>query len=415
MIGYDEALALIQREAKPLPVVPRTPMAGQVLAEAVHSGEDLPPFDNSAMDGFALRVGDAGAIAGAEFEVLGAQAAGDAQTAAQGGAWEIMTGARIPDGLDAVIPVEQVEVLARDGDGKPARIRLQADVPPGQHVRRHGEDVRKGDRFLAAGTRLDAPQLMLLAALGVPLVDVHATPRVALLNTGRELVDDPAQALGSGEIRNSNGPYLARRIEEAGGDVVLRQTVSDDAEAFFIAMEQARSAGVELVLSTGAVSMGRYDFIPDALRKLGATLHFHKVAIRPGKPLLFATLPNGALFFGLPGNPASSAVGLRFFVEPALRTMLGLAPERPLRLPLLGGYRKRHALRFHLKGHVALDGDGRLQARVLPGQESFRIAPLAHSNAWIVIDAAAGDLEDGALVDVYPPGHLLGLQLQGQG
>ena len=121
-----------------------------------------------------------------------------------------------------------MEVLARDGDGKPARIRLQADVPQGQHVRVRGEDVRSGDRFLAAGTRLDAPQLMLLAALGVPLVGVRATPRVALLNTGRELVDDPAQPLASGEIRNSNGPYLARRIEQAGAELVLRQTVSDD-------------------------------------------------------------------------------------------------------------------------------------------------------------------------------------------
>jgi molybdopterin molybdotransferase len=415
MIGYGEALAIIRREATPLPVVPCTPVPGQVLAEPVHSGEDLPPFDNSAMDGFALRVGAADAAAGAEFDVLGAQAAGDAQVEASAGAWEIMTGARMPDGLDAVIPVEQVEVLACDGGGKPARIRLQAAVARGQHVRLHGEDVRKGDRILAAGTRLDAPQLMLLAALGMPLVNVRATPRVALLNTGRELVDDPAQALASGEIRNSNGPYLARRIEQAGGELVLRQTVSDDVEAFFIAMEQARSAGAELVLSTGAVSMGRYDFIPDALRQLGAAIHFHKVAIRPGKPLLFATLPNGALFFGLPGNPASSAVGHRFFVESALRAMLGLTPERALRLPLRGGRRVHHALRFFLKGRVEPDAHGRLWARALHGQESFRIAPLAQANAWIGIDGSAGDLDEGALVDVHAPGHLLGLELAGAG
>lgn len=413
MIGYDEALAHILREAKPLPVVLRTPVPGQVLAEPVHSGEALPPFDNSAMDGFALRAGDAGIAAGGEFDVLGAQAAGDAQAAAQGGAWEIMTGARLPDGLNAVIPIEQVEVLARDDDGKPARIRLQAEVPRGQHVRRHGEDVRKGDRFLAAGTRLDAPQLMLLAALGVPLVDVRAAPRVALINTGRELVDDPARPLASGEIRNSNGPYLAQRVEQAGAELVLRQTVSDEVDAFFIAMEEARSAGAELVLSTGAVSMGRYDFIPDALRKLGATIHFHKVAIRPGKPLLFATLPNGALFFGLPGNPASSAVGLRFFVEPALRAMLGLAPERALRLPLRGGRRAHHALRVFLKARVELDAHGRLWAQALPGQESFRIAPLAQANAWVVIDGSAGDLPEGAPVEVCGPGHLLGLTLEG--
>ena len=413
MITFEEALALILREAKPLPAVTRTPMLGQVLAQDVVSGEDLPPFANSAMDGFALRVGETGAQAGMAFDVQGAQAAGDAQTSAQTGAWEIMTGARIPDGLDAVIPVEQVEVLERDGDGKPQRIHLNAEVPPGQHVRCAGEDVRRGDRILAAGTRLDAAQLMLLAALGVATVAVHARPRVALINTGRELVDDPAQALASGEIRNSNGPYLAQRIEQAGAELVLRKTISDDMDAFFIAMEQARSAGAEVVLSTGAVSMGRYDFVPDALRQLGATIHFHKVAIRPGKPLLFATLPNGALYFGLPGNPASSAVGLRFFVEPALRALLGLPPERPLRLPLLGEFRKRPPLRFHLKGHVALDATGQLRARVLPGQESFKIAPLAHSNCWVVVEAETQEIAEGALVDVYPPGHLLGLQLQG--
>lgn len=412
MIGYEDALALIRREARPLPTVIRTPARGQVLAQEVVSGEDLPPFDNSAMDGFALRVGEAGARAGSEVEVRGAQAAGDAQAAAQGGAWEIMTGARLPDGLDAVIPVEQIEVLERDADGKPRRIRLNAELPPGQHVRRAGEDVRCGERILAAGTRLDAPQLMLLAALGVATVQVHARPRVALINTGRELVDDPAQALASGEIRNSNGPYLAQRIEQAGAELVLRQTISDDIDAFFIAMEQARSAGAEVVLSTGAVSMGRYDFVPDALRTLGATIHFHKVAIRPGKPLLFATLPNGALYFGLPGNPASSAVGLRFFVEPALRALLGLAPERPLRLPLRGGFHARQSLRFFLKAAAEIDAEGRLWARVLRGQESFRIAPLAQANAWVAIDAGSG-LEEGAVVAVYPPGHLLGLDLQG--
>ncbi|HPA01092.1 MAG TPA: molybdopterin molybdotransferase MoeA [Chiayiivirga sp.] len=414
MIGYDEALAHILREARPRPVAPRTPMPGQVLAEGVASGEDLPPFDNSAMDGFALRVGEAGIAAGAEFDVLGAQAAGDAQVAAHAGAWEIMTGARIPDGLDAVIPVEQVEVLARDADGKPARIRLAAALPRGQHVRRAGEDVRRGEPVLAAGTRLDAQHLMLLAALGVPEVAVHARPRAALINTGRELVDDPAQPLASGEIRNSNGPYLARRIVQAGAELVLRQTVSDDPEAFFIAMEQARSAGAEVVLSTGAVSMGRYDFIPDALRRLGATIHFHKVAIRPGKPLLFATLPNGALFFGLPGNPASSAVGLRFFVEPALRAQLGMAPERPLRLPLQEGFRKRVPLRFHLKARVDADAEGRLRVRVLAGQESFRIAPLVQANAWAVIDGEAGELAAGTQVKVYGPSHLIGLDLQGE-
>ncbi len=270
MIGYDEALAIIRREAHPLPVRRLAPTRGLVLAEDVASGEDLPPFDNSAMDGFALCVGECGAPAGSEFEVAGAQAAGDARVDMASGAWEIMTGARLPGGLDAVVPVEQVDVLACDGDGRPRRIRIQSDVAPGQHLRLRGEDVARADVVLTAGTPLQAPQLMLLAALGVADVAARRAPRVALLNTGRELVDDPARQLESGEIRNSNGPYLAARLADAGADCVLRETVGDDAAAFAAALQRALAADADVVVSTGAVSMGRYDFVPDALRELGA-------------------------------------------------------------------------------------------------------------------------------------------------
>ncbi|WP_425507915.1 gephyrin-like molybdotransferase Glp [Thermomonas paludicola] len=407
MIGHAEALAIIRREAGRLPVQRLAPTVGQVLAEAVVSGEDLPPFDNSAMDGFALRIGDAPLAAGTEFDVAGAQAAGDAQVAASTGAWEIMTGARLPDGLDAVVPVEQVEVLERDGAGRPQRIRLTADVHPGQHVRLRGEDVRRGDCVLAAGCRIEATQMMLLAALGVAEVAVMPRPRVAILNTGRELVDDPTQTLASGQIRNSNGPYLAARVADAGAKLVLRETVGDDASAFLAALERALTAGAQVVLSTGAVSMGRHDFVPDALRSVGATLHFHKLRIRPGKPLLFAVLPHGQLYFGLPGNPVSTAVGLRFFVEPALRALTGLAPERALRVPLAGGFRKRAPLRFHLKGQLEVDAKGQLQARVLAGQESFRIQPLAEANCWIVVAEDQDSPVAGDLVEVYGLGHLL--------
>lgn len=408
MIGYDEALGIIRREAARLDLrrCPPEQALGHVLAEPVASDEYLPPFDNSAMDGFALHVGGATLRAGTEFEVAGAQAAGDAHVAEAHGAWEIMTGARMPEGLDAVVPVEQVEVLACDAGGRPLRIRLAADVEPGQHVRLRGEDVMRGATVIESGTRLAPQHLMVMAALGVQSVAVARRPRVAVITTGRELVDDPAQPLASGEIRNSNGPLLAARAVEAGAEVVLRETVSDEPAAFLSALERALAAGADVVLSTGAVSMGRYDFVPDTLRGIDATIHFHKVRIRPGKPLLFARLAGGQLYFGLPGNPVSSAVGLRFFVEPALRGLAGMAPERPLRVPLASAYRKRAALRFHLKGRVDVDGMGRLLARVLPGQESFRILPLLAANAWIVVPEEAQSAEEGDLVDVYGLGHL---------
>ncbi|WP_240126093.1 molybdopterin molybdotransferase MoeA [Thermomonas alba] len=412
MIGYNDALAILRNVCRPLPVQRLACAPGLVLAEDVFSDAALPPFDNAAMDGFALCVGTAGAAAGSCYPVAGAQAAGDAGLQAQPGvAWEIMTGARMPEGLDAVIPVEQVEVLERASDGRALRIRLQADLPQGQHVRRAGEDVARGERVLTAGTRIAAPQQMLLAALGVAEIAARRPPRVALLNTGRELVDDPMQPLASGQIRNSNGPFLAARIADAGAVLVVRETVADDPADFLNALERALAAGADVLLSTGAVSMGRYDFVPDALRQIGATIHFHKVRIRPGKPVLFATLPGGALFFGLPGNPVSSAVGLRFFVEPALRMLTGLPPERPLKLPLSAPYGKRQGVRVHLKGRVMPDAAGRLWAQVLPGQESFRIAPLAWSNAWIVLDEPDADLPAGTSVEVYPVGHLSGFQL----
>jgi len=403
MISYATALQHILQACRPLPPerLPLTQAGGRVLAQDVQAREDLPPFDNSAMDGFALAGGGTVLAPGREFMVAGSQAAGDGAAAYARDACEIMTGASLPQGLDSVVPVEQASVLERDGEGRPLRIRLEAAVAPGAHVRGRGQDVAVGDRVAIAGTRLTPASHMLLAALGVASLSVHPQVQVALFTTGRELVDDPAQPLLPGQIRNSNGPYLADRLHEAGARVVHRQTVGDDAVALLASLERGLAAGAHVVLSTGAVSMGRHDFVPDALRSLGATIVFHKVAIRPGKPLLFARLPGGQLYFGLPGNPVSSAVGMRFFVEPALRALLGLAQEQPLLLPLAAEARKKPGLQFFLKARVALNDGAKLHVEVMAGQESFRIKPLLHANAWAVLDAHAETLPAGTLVPAF--------------
>lgn len=374
--------------------------AGRVLAESITSRVDLPPFDNSAMDGFALRGAGATLAAGSEFAVSGAQAAGDASAATSGEAWEIMTGASVPFGLDTVVPVEQVTVLQRDGAERPTRIRLLAAVPPGQHLRRAGEDLRAGAMAINAGTLLGPQHLMLLAAIGVDRLSVRRRPKVAVINTGRELMDDPAAALAEGAIRNSNGPFLVAALAQLGAEVVLRETVPDQPDAFVAVLERALAAAADIVISSGAVSMGRYDFVPATLMAGGAHIGFHKVAIRPGKPLLFARLAGGVLFFGLPGNPISCAVGLRFFVAPALRAITGLDQERSWRLPLRSAQSKKSGFRHFLKARIELDFAGQPQARVLDGQESFRIQPLALANAWVVLPEAATDLPAGSLVEV---------------
>ena len=401
-LAYEEALRIVLDASARMPKQDCATSAclGRVLAEPVVSHVELPPFDNSAMDGFALS-GDSSAVpAGSELTIEGEQAAGDGVSHAREGAWEIMTGARMPDGLDRVIPVEQTE---RTSNAQ--CIKLLADVESGQNVRRAGSDVGRGETILAAGTALAPQHLMLLAALGIPKVSVATRPRVAVLCTGRELVDDPATPLAAGQIRNSNGPYLVARLPLSGAEVVYAETVGDDATAFESALRRALEAGAQIVVTTGAVSMGRYDFVPQALENIGATTLFHKVAIRPGKPLLFAQLPNKALLFGLPGNPIAVAVGLRFFIEPALRVMLGLPPEAPRRIPLVASYSKKPRLRFHLKTRLHIDAEGRLGAEILGGQESYRIRPLADANAWAIVPADIDALPKGALVDVYGPSH----------
>lgn len=417
MIAFEDAVARVLDACVRLPAerVALADALGRVTATEIRSPVDLPAFDNSAMDGFALATRGTHVNAGREFDVHGEQAAGDGvQRAAGEGAWSIMTGARLPDGLDAIVPVEQVEVLDRDADGRALRIRTTAAVEPGQHRRRAGEDIATGALALPAGHWIGANELMLLAGLGLAQVDVVRRPRVALLSTGRELVDDPAQSLEAGQIRNSSAPFLATRIPAAGGEVVLRGTVPDEPAQFSAALTRALDAGAELVLSTGAVSMGRFDFIPDVLRERGADIVFHKVAMRPGKPLLFARLPNGALCFGLPGNPVSTAVGLRFFVEPAMRAMLGLPREHAWRLPLAHDARKKAGFRMLQKARLKLDAHGALSVELLAGQESFRTRPLVESTVWAALPADVDALRAGDRVDVFSLAHEAGVALGAQ-
>lgn len=411
MLDVDAALALIHaglRRGTTESVVPRAAL-GRVLAQAVRSGADLPPFDNAAMDGFALPLGARTARAGEQFSIDGEQAAGDAARAAKT-ACAIMTGARLPEGLDAVVPLEQVCVLARDERGGAGRIALTADVVPGQHCRRRGEDICRGEPALPAGCRIGPAQLALLAGIGCARVDVMQRPRLALLCTGRELVDDAARPLGSGEIRNSNGPYLAAAAAAAGAELLHEATLPDEPAVVQRAVTGAVAAGAQLILSTGAVSAGRYDFVPDVLRALQADIVFHKLRMRPGKPLLFARLPGGALYFGLPGNPASCAVGFRFFVCAALRALLGLAAERPWRLPLLHDAGKKAGFTHYQKACLEFDRNGHAGIRLLAGQESFKVHSLAQAQGWAVLPAAAESVPAGTPVDFHGNVHW-GLQL----
>ena len=401
MIRYHDATARLLGVVSSLPAerCAVSDALGRVLAAPVHSPIALPSFDHAAMDGYALAAPEP-LEAGSEHTVHGSQAAGDAARSAHGGAWEIMTGARLPDGLDAVVAVERTELLASAADGSPTRIRLRDELSEGQNVRRAGVDVARDALVLDAGVRLGPAHLMLLAAAGVAEVTVVRRPRVAVIGTGKELVSDPRQRLVEGQIYSSNAPYLAAALTVAGAQVLSCEVVDDTAVTYADAVRRAQAAGADLVVSTGAVSMGRYDFVPDALRQLGAHELFHKVAMRPGKPLFAARLPGGPLVMALPGTPMAVAAGMRFFVSPVLRAMQGQGAEPTLHAVLDTPQQPKAGLRHFLRATFALDAEGRLHAQVVPQQQPFRILPFAQSDGWVVLDEDAGECAPGRLVEV---------------
>ena len=406
MITFEQALRAIRLHVAPSPVesVELSGLDGRVLAQDVLSCVNLPGFDNSAMDGFALSASHRGLPAGTPIAVDRLQAAGDAVFALGENACQIMTGAAVPEGTDTVVPVEQVDVIGSLQAPDGMRITLHQPMAAGQNIRRAGEDINTCELLCTAGTVLSAKHVMLFAAIGVETLAVRQRIKAAVLCTGAELVSDGAEPLLSGQIRNSNGPYLKAQLKAVGVDVAHYRIIADQPEAYREAVEDAERAGCRLIVSTGAVSMGVHDFVPETLRQLGAEIIFHKLGMRPAKPTLFARLPSGVPVFGLPGNPMSCAVGLRFFVQEAIRSMHCLPAERPIHARLQAPVGKKAGWQLMHKALLNINDQGQAQVSLLPGQESFRIKPFAAATAWALLPAPDTALSAGHVLACYPLG-----------
>lgn len=342
MLTCDEAIRVVLATVRPLdPVVVSLDAAlGRVLAQPVRSRWDLPPADNSAMDGYAFAF--AGQRETDELTVDGFVPAGQplAGLIPSGVAVKIMTGAPLPAGCDTVVPLEEVEIAG-------AGIRLLRPPKAGQHVRRRGEELHQGEEILAAGTPLYSGEIGLLAAAGVAQVQVHPAPKVALLSTGDELVE-LGEIPAPGQIVNSNAHLLAARLREEGCEVLQLGIARDTPEALSARISRGL-AEADLLLSTGGVSVGDRDHVQEVLQAHGFTLGFWRVSIKPGKPVLFGTVGDRPVF-GLPGNPAASAATFEIFVRPALRRLAGHPdPLHPrlkvlLETPVKGGEKRQRFL-----------------------------------------------------------------------
>lgn len=319
-LGVDEACARIVAAFSPLPPeeLPLQDALNLVLAEDVVAGIDLPPFTNSAMDGYAIRAADTAdalADAPARLRVTGQAAAGYQPDTmlASGCAVRIMTGAPLPEGADAVVRFEETDEDIEDG-----WVGIHRPLRPSENVRLAGEDVRSGASVLRAGARIRPAEIGLLAAIGRTHVVVHRRPRVGILVTGDEIVE-PGQARKPGQIWNSNGPMVAAQVSQCGGDPVMLGVARDSVEA--VRAKIAEASGVDLLVTTGGVSVGDFDIVKDVLQSEGQ-IDLWQIRIKPGKPLAFGWIGDTPLI-GLPGNPVAAAVAFAQFARPAILAMLG--------------------------------------------------------------------------------------------
>jgi molybdopterin molybdotransferase len=401
MLTYEEALQMVLETVQPLPPValPLTLAAGRVLATVVSASRNLPPSDNSAMDGYAFAWSEE--ISAQPLTVIDFVAAGHARQlpVPAGSAVKIMTGAPLPPGCDTVVPIEDVEVIS-------GTIRLQGQPARGENVRYCGEELRCGELILEAGTPLFAGEIGLLAAAGIETVLVHPAPRVAILSTGDELVElgDPHPA---GKIVNSNAYLLATRLREEGCEPLLLGIARDTPEDLAAALQKGLQA--DLLLTTGGVSVGDCDHVQEALVKLGFTRKFWKVAIKPGKPVLFGTIKEQPIF-GLPGNPAATAATFELFVRPALRRLAGFSATHfpHLRVTLSetikgGGKRQRF-----IWGRLEI-GNGSFSFSSAQYQGSGQNRSLQGAQALLPMAADSPDLPAGSDVEILllrmPPGQ----------
>jgi molybdopterin molybdotransferase len=388
--SIESARAIVASSCAPLPTepVPVEDAAGRVLTIDVTAVADVPRFDNSAMDGFAVR---SDASSDSSLRIVDESRAGApaSRTLASGEAIRISTGAAMPAGADAVAPVEQV----REVDGQ---VTLTAAVAPGQHVRRAGEDLRAGAVVLPVGTVLDAGALGVAVGAGAAAVTCAQRPRVAVLCTGDEL-RPPGAPLGPGEIHNSNAAMLAALAAQEGAVVTSARAVRDTREATEAALAAA-FAEVDVVVLSGGVSVGPHDHVKPALAALGVDERFWRVDLQPGKPTWFGT--RGAqLVFGLPGNPVSSFVTFVLFARPALRALQGAEPLPPREPATLTEDVPRRARTQALR--VRLDGsDGTLRATRTGAQGSHVTASLLGADALAFVPAGAGVAAAGSSVAV---------------
>ena len=398
MISVAEAIQIVRQHTPALPseMVEIQSALGRVLAGNIVADSDLPPFDRSQMDGYAVRAEDV-VYAPVRLRIVGESAAGRGwhNQLEEGQAVRIMTGAPVPAGADSV---QQVELTHELKDG--TVVELLESVELGRSIVKQGAEIRSGETILNAGTTINAAMMAVLAAFGYARVEVSRRPRVGVLATGTELVPID-QKPGQDQIRDSNN-YSIGAYAELGGAVVERLPLSGDETSLLKKQITTAAERCDMIVTSGGVSMGVYDLTKSALKELDAEIFFERVALRPGKPTVFARLPNGTLVFGLPGNPVSVSVTFNLFARAALLAMQGatepaLKQETAALARSAKGTMERES---YLPAQLTTNDDGQLIAFPLKWGGSSDFVAFAVATALVIVPANVKAIEAGSLVNV---------------
>jgi molybdopterin molybdotransferase len=395
LIEYPEAERLVLENASRLPAedVPLAEAQGLALAEDIRAKFDSPPFDNSAVDGYAVRSADASEAPGRTFRVVDEAPAGRPakKSVGEGEAVKIFTGGVIPDAADAVVMVENTS-------GWGEEFELMKAASPGQNVRRSGEDAREGEVILKRGTEIGPPEIALAATQGYGELPVYRRPKVVVLSTGTELVDPGSRDLEPGEIYDSNSFAVIAQAHEIGAEARRTSAASDDAEVLRDAVKEALETA-DVVVTSGGVSVGEKDLVKGTMLELGVEQVFWGVKFKPGKPLFFG-VRDGVRLFGLPGNPVSAMVCFELFVRPALMKMMGREDKRRPRIEVYfeedvkNSFGRMHAMRVS----VERTQEGWL-ARSVGAQGSGLVSSLTKADALALIGPESGGVRAGEPVE----------------
>lgn len=400
MLSVTEAQHTILADIRPLPpeTVDLPDALGRVLAEDVQSDIDLPPFDNSSMDGYAVHAADV--IDAAPDRVVRLPVIADVPAGhpidlvvPDGAAVRITTGAMLPRGVNAVVPVEDTDDGARGASRLPESIGIRRRVEAGAFVRYAGDDVKRGAQVLRAGAVIRPAEIALMAAVGHTRVRVHRRPRVAVLSTGDELVE-PDQTPGPGQIRDVNASAVAALVVQYGGQPVRLGVARDDFDGVTAKLESAIGQGADVIVASAGVSVGAYDLVKDVVSAHGS-INLWRVRMRPGKPLAFGHYRN-VPFFGLPGNPVSAMLTFEQFVRPVLQVMAGFSQWRKTTITVtLQEAVDSDGRETYARAWIERDGE-RWVARLSGGQESNVLSSLARANALVIVPDGVTRLPPGA-------------------